>query len=92
MFEFMMLQVIAIALVIIFPSIAIWFPTHLNEIQRGIKTEEVEEGASLEDYQMPGSYGEQLREALEGEREEDQQEPEGAADSLEKDELSNPKK
>ena len=59
---------------------------------RAIRTEEVEEGASLEDYQMPGSYGEKLREALEEEREEDQQEEEGAGDSLEKDELSNTKK
>jgi tripartite ATP-independent transporter DctM subunit len=92
MFEFMMLQVIAIALVIIFPSIAIWFPTHLQEVARGIKTEEVEEGASLEDYQQPGSYGEQLREALEGQEQEGEQEEEGAGDSLEKDELSNTKK
>jgi hypothetical protein len=92
MFEFMTLQVIAIAMVIIFPSIAIWLPAYLNEQARAIRTEEVEEGVSLEDYQQPGGYGEALREALEEEREEDQQEEEGAGDSLEKDELSNPKK
>jgi hypothetical protein len=91
MFEFMMLQVIAITLVIIFPSIAIWFPTHLNEEARAVRTEEVEEGVSLEDYQQPGGYADQLREALEG-QEQDQQEEEGAGDSLEKDEYSNTKK
>ena len=92
MFEFMMLQMIAIAMIIMFPSIAIWFPTHLNEEARAIRTEEVEDGVSLEDYQQPGGYGEALREALEGERAAPEQEEEGEADSLEKDELSNPSK
>jgi len=95
MFEFMMLQVIAITIVIVFPSIAIWLPTHLNEQARAVRTEEVEDGVSLEDYQSPGSYGEALREALEDEgqeAEEAQQEEEGGGDSLEKDELSNTKK
>jgi tripartite ATP-independent transporter DctM subunit len=92
MFEFMMLQVVAITLVIVFPSIAIWFPTHLNEQARAVKTEEVEEGVSLEDYQQPGGYADQLRDALQEEREEGQQEEEGAGDSLEQDERSNTKK
>jgi TRAP-type mannitol/chloroaromatic compound transport system permease large subunit len=92
MFEFMMLQVIAITLVIVFPSIAIWFPTHLNEEARAVKTEEVEDGVSLEDYQQPGGYADQLRDALQEEREEGQQEEEGAGDSLEQDEPSNTKK
>ena len=93
MFEFMMLQMIAIAMIIMFPSIAIWFPTHLNEEARAIRTEEVEDGVSLEDYQQPGGYGEALREALEDERTApEQEEEEGEADSLEKDELSNPSK
>jgi hypothetical protein len=87
-----MLQVIAITMVIVFPSIAIWLPSHLNEQARAIRTEEVEDGVSLEDYQQPGGYGEALREALEDERQEDQQEEEGEGDSLEKDELSNTKK
>ncbi|MCL4800531.1 MAG: TRAP transporter large permease subunit [Burkholderiales bacterium] len=34
MFEFMILQVIAIALLITFPAIATWFPEHLNELTR----------------------------------------------------------
>jgi len=96
MFEFMMLQIIAIAAIIIFPSIAIWLPTHLNEEARAVKTEEVEDGVSLEDYQQPGGYADQLRDALEEEGQQEgqegQQEEEGGGDSLEKDELSNTKK
>jgi TRAP-type mannitol/chloroaromatic compound transport system permease large subunit len=95
MFEFMMLQTIAIALVVIFPAIAIWFPQKLQEDARAVITEEVEGGASLEEQ---GGYGQQLREALEGretgaqDQDEDQEEKDGAQDSLEKDELSNPNK
>jgi tripartite ATP-independent transporter DctM subunit len=93
MFEFMMLQVIAIALVVIFPSIAIWFPEKLQAESRAVITEEVEGGASLEEE---GGYGAQLRDALEGGEEgaapEGQEEEESAGDSLEKDELSNTKK
>jgi tripartite ATP-independent transporter DctM subunit len=89
MFEFMMLQTIAITLVVIFPAIAIWLPQKLQEQARAVITEEVEGGASLEEH---GGYGQQLREALEGketEAEEQEEEEEGAGDSLEKDELSN---
>jgi tripartite ATP-independent transporter DctM subunit len=94
MFEFMMLQVIAIALIVIFPSIAIWFPEKLQAESRAVITEEVEGGASLEEE---GGYGAQLREALEGGEEEGaapegQEEEESAGDSLEEDELSNTKK
>ena len=96
MFEFMGLQVIAIALIVIFPAIAVWLPERLQEISRAIVTEEVEGGTSLEDYQQDGGYGAQLREALEGEQEEAQEgqeeEEESAGDSLEEDELSNTKK
>ncbi len=91
MFEFMMLQCIAIALVVIFPSIAIWFPQKLQEEARAVITEEVEGGGSLEEQ---GGYGQQLRDALEGRETngKEQEEEEGAGDSLEKDELSNTKK
>jgi UPF0716 family protein affecting phage T7 exclusion len=91
----MMLQTIAIALVVLFPAIAIWFPQKLQEDARAVITEEVEGGASLEEQ---GGYGQQLREALEGretgaqDQDEDQEEKDGAQDSLEKDELSNPNK
>jgi tripartite ATP-independent transporter DctM subunit len=43
MFEFMVLQCIAIALVMFVPSIATWFPEHLNTIQRAIQVEEVDD-------------------------------------------------
>ena len=99
MFEFMGLQVIAISLLVMFPAIAVWLPEKLQEISRAIVTEEVEGGATLEDYQVDGGYGSQLREALEGEQEEaqeeaqeGQEEEESAGDSLEEDELSNTKK
>ena len=81
MFEFMMLQIVAIALVIIFPSIAIWFPQTLQEEARGIRTEEVDDSANrLEE------------DPLKGMESQEQQEEEGTGDSLEKDELSNTKK
>jgi len=94
MFEFMMLQIIAIALIVIFPGIATWFPERLQAESRAVITEEVEGGASLEEE---GGYGAQLRDALEGGEEEGaapegQEEEESAGDSLEKDELSNTKK
>jgi tripartite ATP-independent transporter DctM subunit len=100
MFEFMGLQVIAIALLVIFPMISLWLPLELQAISRAIVTEEVEGGATLEDYQVDGGYGSQLREALEdareapeaGEEQQGQEEEESAGDSLEKDELSNTKK
>jgi tripartite ATP-independent transporter DctM subunit len=84
MFEFMGLQVIAIALIVIFPAIATWFPEKLQAESRAVITEDVEGGASLE---PEGGYGEQLREALE-----DAEEEEKAPDSLEKDELAPGKK
>jgi len=43
MFEFMALQCIAIALLIIFPSIATWFPERLQEQSRNIKVEEIDD-------------------------------------------------
>jgi TRAP-type mannitol/chloroaromatic compound transport system permease large subunit len=92
MFEFMGLQVIAIALIVIFPAIATWFPATLQEASRAVITEEVEGGASLEDYQQEGGYGSQLQEALEEERESEAPEEESAEDSLEKDEMTIKKK
>ena len=91
MMEFMVLQVIAIAAIVAFPAIATWFPEKLQAESRAIKTEEVEDAATLEDYQPSGGYGEALREALEDMREEDalkNKEEEGAGDGLEKDEAT----
>src|SRR5512138_1698893 len=43
MFEFMILQVICIALIVAFPAIATWFPEKLQHEARQIKTEEVDD-------------------------------------------------
>ena len=76
MFEFMILQCIAIALVIIFPAIATKFPEHLREEARGVKTEQVDDSANrLEE--------DPLKAVSRNKQEEEQ------GDSLEKDELSN---
>jgi tripartite ATP-independent transporter DctM subunit len=86
MFEFMMLQVVAIALVVIFPGIATWFPQVLIEESRAVKTLDVDDSAHT--LEPEGGYGEQLRDALEAGREgaeEEAEEPD--ADSLEKDDL-----
>jgi len=69
MFEFMILQCIAIALIIIFPQIATYLPERLQEASRAIKTEDVEDNVSLDDYLPDGGYGQQLREALQEETE-----------------------
>ena len=77
MFEFMVLQCIAIAIVMFVPSIATWFPERLQAESRAIQTEDVDDSMNrLED----DPYKSQ----------EQQQEEE--QDSLEKDELSKPQK
>jgi tripartite ATP-independent transporter DctM subunit len=88
MFEFMMLQILAIALVVIFPSIAIWFPQVLIEESRAVKTIDVDDSANS--LEPEGGYGEQLRDALEG-REAEEETEEGGA-SLEEEEPANGKK
>jgi len=81
MFEFMILQVIAIALIVIFPQIATSFPEHLQAESRAIKTEEVDDSANrLEE--------DPLKRAQEDAGQGEQQEEE----SLEKDEMSTKKK
>jgi tripartite ATP-independent transporter DctM subunit len=79
MFEFMALQVVAIALIVIFPQIATWFPEHLQAESRAIKTEDVDDSANrLEEDPLKAGP-------------EEQQEEE-AGDSLEKDEMTTKKK
>jgi tripartite ATP-independent transporter DctM subunit len=46
MFEFMILQVIAIAMIVMFPAIATSFPEHLQAEARAVKTEEVDDSAN----------------------------------------------
>jgi tripartite ATP-independent transporter DctM subunit len=91
MFEFMILQCIAIAILIAFPGVATWLPATLNAQFHAIKVEQVEDDIKLEDYQTEGGYGEALREALESAREDENpqiREEEGAGDSQKKDEAT----
>jgi tripartite ATP-independent transporter DctM subunit len=90
MFEFMMLQIIAIALIIIFPSIAIWFPQVLQEEARAIRTEEIDDSANrLEEDPLKGLLQQEEQQEQEAEEEAEEEDP-GA--SLEEDELSKPVK
>jgi tripartite ATP-independent transporter DctM subunit len=71
MFEFMILQVLAITLIITFPSIATYFPQYLQEVARGTPVEQVDDGVRLEDYvddpyfRRSQEAGEERREGLE---------------------------
>jgi hypothetical protein len=82
MFEFMILQVIAIALIVSFPGIATKFPEQLQAESRAIKTEEVDDSANRLEEDPLKAMQDQMQ----------QKEEEGAGDSLEEDELSTQKK
>jgi tripartite ATP-independent transporter DctM subunit len=85
MFEFMMLQIVAIALIVIFPAIATWLPQELQEAARAVVTEEVDDSANrLEEDPLKG-YQDQGQ----GQEEQGQQEEE---ESLEQDPMVAPKK
>jgi tripartite ATP-independent transporter DctM subunit len=78
MFEFMVLQCIAIAILMFVPQIATSLPESLRAQQQSIKTEDIDDSANrLEEDPLKAA-------------EEQQEEEQG--DSLEKDELSNTKK
>ncbi len=82
MFEFMILQVIAIALIVAFPKIATSFPEQLQAESRAIKTEEVDDSANrLEEDPFKRM-----------EEQKDQEEEESAGDELEQDEMGKTKK
>jgi tripartite ATP-independent transporter DctM subunit len=81
MFEFMLLQLVAVALIVIFPKIVTTFPEQLRTEAAAIKTEEVDDSANrLEE--------DPLKRAEEEAAQQGQQEEE----SLEKDDLSTKKK
>jgi TRAP-type mannitol/chloroaromatic compound transport system permease large subunit len=81
MFEFMLLQCVAVVLIVAFPKIVTTFPEQLRHEASTIKAEDVDDSANrLEED--PLKAGQQSTE------EEEQQD----ADALEKDELSNRKK
>src|SRR5256714_579768 len=81
MFQFMVLQCIAIAIIMFVPSIATKLPEHLRSEQRAIRTEEIDDSQNRleEDPLKAGTQ-----------QEEEPEEDSGA--SLEKDERSNTKK
>ena len=56
MLEFMLLQVLAIALIVAFPAIATRFPQYLHEVARLAPTEQVEDDIRLEDYGVDPYY------------------------------------
>jgi tripartite ATP-independent transporter DctM subunit len=77
MFEFMVLQCIAIAAVMFVPAIATWFPQYLNAQQLAVEHEQIDDSMNrLEE--------DPYKAATEGQGQEQDQ------DSLEKDELSKP--
>jgi hypothetical protein len=82
MFEFMILQVIAISLIVAFPAIATKFPERLQAEARAIKTEEVDDSANRLEEDPLKTMQDQIQQ---------QKEEEGAGDSLEEDELSKKK-
>ncbi|HEX7220403.1 MAG TPA: TRAP transporter large permease subunit [Burkholderiales bacterium] len=79
MFEFMVLQCVAIALVVTFPAIATWFPERLQHEARQVQTEDVDDSQNrLEEDPLQSSQP--------------QEDPQESVDALEKDELSTGKK
>jgi tripartite ATP-independent transporter DctM subunit len=66
MFEFMILQCIAIALIIAIPAIATWFPEYLREEARGVKVEQIDDsGNRLEEnpYESAQKQADELERA-----------------------------
>ena len=88
MFEFMILQCIAIGLLVAFPQIATYLPDKLRAAANAVRLEAPEESDTAGAYTTEGGYEEQLRDALREERAEDagnnkEEEKEGG-DDLEK--------
>jgi tripartite ATP-independent transporter DctM subunit len=89
MFEFMILQVIAIALIVAFPMIATKFPEQMRAESAAVKTEEVDDSMNrLEADPLKDAQDE--AEGMAGE-EEGEAEAEEAEEDLEKDPLSKKK-
>jgi tripartite ATP-independent transporter DctM subunit len=65
MFEFMVLQIIAIAIVMFVPQIATWFPQKLQEESQAITTEEVDDSANRLEEDPLKAGEEQQEEELE---------------------------
>jgi signal transduction histidine kinase len=88
MFEFMMLQCIAVVLIVVFPKIVTTFPEQMRAEGAAVRAEEVDDSANrLEEDPLLA-----VDPALQLEQQEGQQEEQQEEESLEKDELVTPKK
>jgi TRAP-type mannitol/chloroaromatic compound transport system permease large subunit len=83
MFEFMILQVIAITMIVVFPAIATKFPEQLQAESRAIKTEEVDDSQNRLEEDPSKSMQEKSEDDAEGGEDTEQEK----GDALEKDEL-----
>jgi len=79
MFQFMVLQCIAIAIVMFVPSIATWFPEHLGTESRAVQTEEVDDSMN----RLEEDPAKSMQEESQGEEEEEKKK----GDALEKDDM-----
>jgi len=90
MFEFMILQCIAIGMIVAFPEIATYLPNKLREAANAVRVEAPAEGdTGMGAYTTEGSYEDQLRDALREERAEEAgkknaEEEKAGGDDLEK--------
>ena len=66
MFEFMILQVIGIALIVSFPAIAIWFPQKLQAEARAVKVEQVDDSMNRLEEEPAKTMEEEAEEAKDG--------------------------
>ena len=82
MFEFMILQVIAIAILVMFPQIAIYLPEKLQAENRAIKVEKVDDSMNKLEKDPVQTMEEEAKEGEEGEKK---------ADDLEKGDASKAK-
>jgi tripartite ATP-independent transporter DctM subunit len=71
MFEFMLLQVVAIALIITFPPIATWFPDYLREANARIPVERVEDTTPSLEQDTMERMQEQSEQGAEQEKDKD---------------------
>ena len=66
MFEFMILQVIGITLIVLFPAIAIWFPQKLQAEARAVKVEQVDDSMNRLEEEPAKTMEEEAEEAKDG--------------------------
>jgi len=92
MFEFMILQVIAITLLVMFPQIALYLPEKLQAEARAVKVEQVDDSMNKLESDPVQLYEEQV-DALEEQAEQEklEEENEKKADDLEKGDASKSK-